>query len=144
MSSNFKEAAKRHYEDARYLRSDNRQPNAGQLFGFSAECGIKALLVGLGHPTDASGGITPAWGLRGHIHQIHGVFGLLNQFGVDSRQSAKYHAMVPHLGDFSDWHTDHRYASAAEILLPLVEKWDSAAQEVLKMVQEAEFSGDIK
>ena len=52
----FSGAGRRHYKDAELLKSDNRIPNAGHLFGFAAECGIKALLVSHGLSTDPTTG----------------------------------------------------------------------------------------
>jgi hypothetical protein len=42
---NFYESSKRHYVDVVLLQNNDRLPNAGQLYGFSAECGVKALMV---------------------------------------------------------------------------------------------------
>lgn len=42
---NYAAAARRHLSDGRILQGQGRHANAGQLFGFSVECGIKALLL---------------------------------------------------------------------------------------------------
>lgn len=48
----FRHAANRHYRDGNLLMANGRQANAGQLYGFTAECGIKWLLVWKGYPSD--------------------------------------------------------------------------------------------
>jgi HEPN domain-containing protein len=53
---NYLNSSRRHFEDASLLHKNGRIPNAGHLMGMSAECGIKALLIGLGHPTDPNDG----------------------------------------------------------------------------------------
>lgn len=40
-------AATMHFRDGEYLLTDHRERNADQLFGLSAECGLKAILLGL-------------------------------------------------------------------------------------------------
>lgn len=52
----FRHAAIRHYNDGELLINNDRQANAGQLYGFAAECGIKWLLVWKGYPTDPISG----------------------------------------------------------------------------------------
>lgn len=41
----FRQAARRHYRDAQYLRDQGYLANADHLSGFSAECAIKGLVV---------------------------------------------------------------------------------------------------
>jgi len=47
--------AKRNYDDAEVLLSNMRQANAGQLYGFAAECALKSLLLASGYTS----GLTP-------------------------------------------------------------------------------------
>ena len=59
MSVNYKESAKRHFDDAVHLESAGGLSlgNSSQLLGISVECGLKAILVGLGVPTKPDGGV---------------------------------------------------------------------------------------
>ncbi len=41
MNTNYKNAARRHYEDAEILFNRLRWANADQLYGLAAECGLK-------------------------------------------------------------------------------------------------------
>jgi len=69
----FRRASIRHFKDAEFLNTNGRSPNAGHLYGFSAECGIKAFLIGMGHPTESDGDMR-ASALRGHIHKLQSLF----------------------------------------------------------------------
>jgi hypothetical protein len=55
MDTDYKNAACRHYEDAEILFKQLRWANADQLYGLAAECGLKAVMVGLGARTKSSG-----------------------------------------------------------------------------------------
>ncbi len=140
-------SAKRHWQDAGLLEANGRTGNAGQLYGFSAECGIKALLVALGYPTDADGSPTrsPPSGtpqVRKHIHHLVGMIGNIRN-DTTGRNGAKYTAMIPNVTHFVDWSTDHRYWADTAIpnsLAALI----SAAKEVMGMLDTASLDGVLK
>ena len=48
MHTDFLDAHKRHWADAEYLFNGSRWANADQLYGVSAECGLKRLMVAFG------------------------------------------------------------------------------------------------
>lgn len=48
MSTNFREAAVRHFQDAELLCRVKRYANADQLYGLSAECALKSIMHALG------------------------------------------------------------------------------------------------
>lgn len=52
--TDFLGSARRHMQDALMLESANRKANSGQLLGFTAECGVKAVMVWLGYPSPRS------------------------------------------------------------------------------------------
>jgi hypothetical protein len=143
----FPSAAKRHWQDASSLEVSGRAANAGQLYGFSAECGIKALLVALGYPTDADGSParTPPAGtpqVRKHIHQLVSIIGNI-QSDIVGRSGAKYSAMFPNITNFANWSTDHRYWTDTAIPNSLP-AWKAAAKEVMKILDEASLDGVLK
>jgi hypothetical protein len=53
--ADFADAHRRHWEDAELLFAHDRWANADQLYGFSAECGLKTVMQALGMNTDAAG-----------------------------------------------------------------------------------------
>jgi hypothetical protein len=140
----FHGSARRHIADADLLESNSRLPNAGHLYGYVAECGLKALLIGLGYPTDLEG--SPARknpSFRVHISGLlaPATFISLNLF-LSGRAGAKYLALIPKIGDFSDWRVEHRYYS--EGALPgSLGKWKAAAHEVGRMLDQARTHGVI-
>lgn len=147
----FVEASIRHFDDADWLAGDGREPNAGQLYGFAAECGLKALLVKYGLETDSDGDIvrrsssgSDQSAFRQHINEPKQQTKLINSalnFSPE-RKYLEYMAMLSSLGDFSSWTTDHRYWSASSIPPPSeLGKWKAASREVQAMLQLAKIEG---
>lgn len=52
MNTDFLNAHERHLDDAGRLYSDQRWANADHLYGMSAECGLKRLMLAFGMPFD--------------------------------------------------------------------------------------------
>ena len=143
----FPLAAKRHWRDAILLEANGRMGNAGQLYGFSAECGVKALLVALGYPTEPDGSPAnePPAGtpkVRLHINQLVSKMGDIRG-EIERRDGAKYTAMIPNITKFSNWSTEHRYwvDTAIPNSLPA---WKLAAEEVMRMLDEVFLDGVLK
>ena len=135
---NFFEAAKRHYNDAELLLNNKRDANAGHLYGFASECGIKQLLVihGLGVDPITGEIIESKAQYRVHIDKI---INTMNVF-LDGRSAAKYTVMVPSIGIFANWKVEHRYY--IDSALPAsVPDWREATVEVMKMLSQAELDG---
>lgn len=140
--SDFPASARRHLADAELLEANGRSPNAGHLYGFAAECGLKALLIWHGHPTEADGSPKHSSGFRKHINElvIPGTIASLRLF-LHRRSGARYLAMLSSVGNFSDWRTDHRYYSEAALPLGSFCKWKTAAREVGRMLDQARIEG---
>ena len=63
--ADFVDAHHRHWTDAELLFERDRWANADQLYGFSAECGLKAVMKTFGMPVDETG--TP----EEREHRVH-------------------------------------------------------------------------
>ncbi len=102
MASDFRDASSRHLLDGQLLEAQGRLANADHLFGVSAECSLKAIMIGLGHPTDLIGA---PQGHRDHIND------LLPKFEVwaNGLLDAKHLGMMPVIGTFSQWSVHQRY-----------------------------------
>lgn len=141
----FHGAAMRHYSDAEFLREDRRGANAGQLYGFVAECGIKALLVASGLPVEADGdikkGAKKATDFRKHVNELVSQINMAHSF-LEGRTMAGYLAHIPDIVEFCNWSTDHRYYDEAQIP-PSLEKWRTAALQVMKMLDVAKSDGKL-
>jgi hypothetical protein len=108
MEIHFGEAARRHWNDALFLRENKRPPNADQLFGFSAECALKAVMISLGAPTSAGGDLSE----RSHWRHIDALWGEFQAFASGRRGSRSLSALTGFAENpFSDWHTSQRYGS---------------------------------
>ncbi len=138
MTRNFKDAAIRHFSDADYLFAANRKPNAGQLYGFCAECGIKALLILFGLPIEKnSGDLLTKSQFKMHIN---GLIANLYSFVPSDRTYFSYLGMIPGITMFRDWSVDHRYF--AEPAIPQsYSKWKIAAQQIRAMMDRAVLDG---
>lgn len=144
---NFPVSAKRHFNDALLLEESTRLANAGQLYGFCAECGIKALLISLGYPTDTKGSpvkkpISGEPHIRKHINQLLEIKSEIDTY-ASGRNGAKYLALIPNLDSFSDWLIDHRYYAEYKIPASLP-AWKSSATEMMKMLDVAFIDGVLK
>lgn len=123
-------SARRHAHDAGTLDQRGARPNAGQLYGLSVECALKALLVRLGAATEADG--TIAAGLRAHLPRLANDLAFL----PDGRPASALHGAVPHLSKMHDWRIEYRYWRAADIPLASLPHWRSAAREMLAHLDE--------
>lgn len=122
--------ARRHIKDADFLLARGRKANAGQLFGFSVECGLKALLVRSGALVDRGGNIVKATGLREHLPKLGQ---LVNEMTTlpDGRAANIIQSQLPHLIETQNWHTDHRYWQASAVpLASSLGHWEMAALEM--------------
>lgn len=118
-------SARRHCKDADTLMSAGGRPNAGQLYGLSVECGLKAVLVQRGAPTDGDGNLAAE--LRLHLPRLATEITTL----LDGRAASTLAAAVPHLTKLHDWKIEHRYWRAKEVPLASLVHWQAAAREML-------------
>ena len=101
--ADFTDAHHRHWEDAELLFDQQRWANADQLYGFCAECGLKAVMKGLGMRVDAAGKPDPKY-LK-HVHRLWPEFKSFAQ----ARNGARYVNLLPVGEPFADWSHDDRY-----------------------------------
>ena len=106
MSVDFGSASRRHWKDAVLLKESRSLANADQLFGLSAECALKAVMVACGAPTLASGDL----GLREHWVHMPNLWGEYHAL-VQGRTRQRYLAPLDVAGDepFAEWGVQQRY-----------------------------------
>ena len=141
---NFHGAALRHHSDAVFLQAGHRNANAGHLYGFVAECGLKALLVAGGLQTRPDGDIEKnrkGTDFRWHVDVLADQINIIHSF-LEGRTMAGYLAHIPDIANFCNWDTAHRYFDESQIPAAL-EKWDAAALQVMKMLDMAKADGNI-
>jgi len=109
---------RRHWGDAGYLLADQRLPNADQLFGLSAECALKAVMVGLGMALRADGA-PDAKRHRVHINELWDEFLTF----ASNRGGARYSAHLTTVSSpFVDWDVGQRYAPSSTIMANQVQE----------------------
>jgi hypothetical protein len=106
MSVDFTSASRRHWSDAALLRENGRLGNADQLYGLSAECALKAVMVASGAQT------SPAGDLVDRAHKVH-VDALWAEYHVTVQGRTRQRYLTPLGGfaenPFSEWSVEQRY-----------------------------------
>ena len=129
--TNFKDAHKRHLQDAKHLYTIKRWGNADHLFGFSAECGLKAIMVHLGMEIDATSGKPKEERYRKHCQD------LWNEFVhfAKARTGAVYLGVLPEgENPFKNWSHNDRYSASGFTAMEEIEKHRHGAHCVSRMV----------
>lgn len=126
----FAAAHRRHWDDAQLLFDNCRWPNADQLYGFSAECGLKAIMVGEKMmPVDDTG--KPEEEFRKHIDKFWRIF----RNKMKGRREWAYLRQLPIGEPFADWSTNDRYASGGCFDENRVEPHRKATRQIASMLQ---------
>ena len=137
-SADFTDAHRRHWSDAQLLFRHARWANADQLYGFSAECGLKAVMRALGMPVETTG-MPEKPEHRKHIQEIWPAFTTF----AKGRSGARYLGMLSVGEPFSDWSHHNRYANRNQFPKPHVRPHRNAAWEVCRMVRQAAKDGQL-
>ena len=142
---NFHKAAQRHFDDAELLLEHQRRANAGHLYGFAAECGIKAFLVFRGLiETDTDGDIpNKRHNLRVHAGQLNQMINTMISLS-DGRLTSQLLALIPNISDFNNWKVEHRYHDESKLPLTSINQWQIAAKQVMIMLEQANIDGVIQ
>jgi hypothetical protein len=125
MSTDYRDAAERHFEDASHLENDetvNRNANADHLYGFSAECSLKAVMTALGMERTNAGAPRDS-GLKVHMPEQWAAF----QSFASGRLAARYLDKLDSSNPFSDWKVDQRYVHRQRILDDMMNEHRKAA-----------------
>ena len=128
----FTDAYWRHWQDAELLFAHHRWANADQLYGLSAECGLKAVMQKLGMSVDEGTGRPPST-YRRHVNALWPKF----QDFADKRDGARYLEMLPSGSPFAKWEMDDRYANRNDFGSADVELRRVATREIARMVLDA-------
>jgi hypothetical protein len=145
----YAEAARRHLHDAERLFTSGRHANAGQLFGFAAECGLKAMLIACKVPSGRDGGLPDSHPdkadkqhpLRVHMPQLMDRIAQHGQLIPDGAAATQYMACMPALTHFNDWSIHHRYWRENALPTASVASWRKAATQVAAMLDQVKQDG---
>jgi hypothetical protein len=127
----FTEAAGRHAKDARLLADVGRIGNASHLWGFAAECGLKAVLRAV-DPTLFSAAGDPTAHYRKHIDTL---WPLMHSF-LSGRSEAYLTGLLPLTNPFDQWSVHDRYGADADTPDPVMHDVHQRGAELCLMVLE--------
>lgn len=131
--ADFVDAHRRCLEDAELLFENSRWATADHLYGLSAECGLKAVMKGLGMRVDARGAPVDAQ-FRKHVRELWSEFGHF----VMGRDKPDYVLA----GDpFANWSIHDRYANRRRFANEDVAPHRQATFRVRRLIQRAGRDG---
>ena len=128
--ADFHDSHARHWEDAEVLFGRDRWANADQLYGLSAECGLKAVMKVLGMPVDTSGKPEE----RRHQKHVNELWPEFLTF-ADGRLDARYLQFVAAHEPFNDWSIHNRYANRDMFSKAGVDPHRDGANEINTMIE---------
>lgn len=123
--ADYPNAHVRHWQDAEFLFNAKRWANADQLYGLSAECGLKAVMVADGLPVDAAGSPRD----RRYKEHVNILWNIFHTF-VQGRPTGKLLHHLPQSNPFKSWCVANRYANDAHFDRTTVTLHRDAAQQV--------------
>ena len=135
-SADFKDAHFRHWVDAELLFLHKRWANADHLYGFSVECGLKAVMAALGMQLDPSGSPQNTEH-RKHVNILWPTFMIFAQ----GRNGSWYVTNLPQGKPFTNWTEQDRYAHHQCITESEATAHRVAAKEVLDVLKKAQMQG---
>ncbi|MGP9846314.1 hypothetical protein [Brachybacterium sp. 107] len=134
MSIDFANAHERHQDDASYLDDTGRLANADHLYGFSAECGLKALMTLFGMPVKVSGDPEDQMN-RKHIEIIWGRYSAYTSapYSTDYQLESE--------NAFTDWRVSDRYAADTNVTTSRLSRHREGAKHVHDLINRARVEG---
>jgi len=139
MDSDFLDAHRRHWEDAELLHDHARRAGADHLYGVSAECGLKSLMLAFGMPFNNSSDQPRLSDDRKHAD---GIWMRYESYRYRHFSGTRY--SLPLAGNpFCDWAVSQRYASRAHFNETRVNSHRQATALVCKLVRKATWDGLI-
>lgn len=134
MAEDFLDAHDRHWTDAEKLYNDSRWANADHLYGVSAECGLKRLIILL------NGGL--ASGDRKHIMEKAGSANAWDRFeSYRSGSPIGARFALPSANPFLLWNVSQRYENQSLFSKAGVDVHKAGATVVKALVTNAKMDG---
>lgn len=127
----FLDAHRRHWCDAELLFKHRRWANADQLYGLSAECGLKAVMQVLEIGVDSDGNLRKTY--RKHIQDLWPIFITF----ISGKNSSQYLDIFPKEMPFRNWSQHNRYANSHHFDEVSLGMHRDAANAVVQMVRTA-------
>ena len=136
MNTDFLDAHERHLTDAEALHSAGRLANADHLYGLSAECGLKKLMVEFGMRYDSQNDRPQDVADQRHIDRIWYRYETYRQ---GRPAGSRYPLSTP--APFDNWNVSQRYSRQDQFDLARVNPHRAGAREVHRLIQQAQLEG---
>jgi len=137
MTADFLDSHIRHWQDAELLYDNNRHANADHLYGFSAECGLKRLMVCFGMTVKTDGSPSDS---KDRIHADK-AWDRFESYRSGQATGAAY--AVGTINPFADWKVDQRYVHRSVIDPVRVQAHRTGADKVRNLITQARQEGLI-
>lgn len=137
LGTDFVDAHERHWRDAELLWQHQRWANADQLYGLSAECGLKALMLKFGMQWDHDNDV-PVDKKRDKVH-TNKVWDRYEAYRGGHPKGAAY--ALPANNPFDDWDMSQRYAPSTAIDVTRARAHRTGAEWVKQLIEDAEKNG---
>jgi hypothetical protein len=136
MQADFFDAFQRHWDDAEYLYTISHWPNADQLYAYSAECGLKCMMLQFGMLVNNEG--IPQKGLdKVHAEKIW------NRYESYRMGRALLGYELPQPNPFDDWEISNRYAHKTNFNHTITDKHKQGAETVKNLIHKAILEGRL-
>ena len=136
--ADFYDSQIRHLRDAHILFSMSRFANADHLYGFSAECGLKGLMLKLGMGFDSTKDMPSNLDDRKHIEAIWDRFEVYRS-GYNA--GSLFAGILSSVNPFVGWHASDRYANEQEFSSANVEQHKLASEQIDALIKKARLDG---
>ena len=137
-SADFKDAHSRHWVDAELLFGHTRWANADHLYGFSVECGLKAVMAKLGMQLNIFGSPKESE-YRTHVNKLWPKCKVFAQ----GRNGSWYVTNLPQGDPFATWTEQDRYAHQQCITESEAAAHRVAANKVFNLLKTAQMEGRL-
>lgn len=137
MNADFLDAHERHWSDAELLKASANLANADHLYGFSAECGLKRLMLAFGMKPKSDG--SP----EDKTDRVHAdkVWIRFESYRANHNDGVRY--VLPATSPFHNWTAEQRYAHRSEFDAARVADHRAGAELVRKLIKQAQREGLI-
>lgn len=138
MQADFLDAHMRHWDDAERLFVAERWANSDHLYGVSAECGLKQLMLAFGMPFDSGRDRPHSEQDRKHVDSLWARY---ESYRHGHHQGAGY--VLVGANAFEDWHVSQRYAHQLRFDANRAASHRDGADLVRQLIKKAQREGLI-
>lgn len=137
MNTDFLDAHERHWHDAELLFDQNRLANADHLYGMSAECGLKRLMMCFGMTVNPDGSPSEK---RDRVHADQ-AWDRFESYRSGHAAGAAF--AIGMANPFADWKANQRYAHRSAFDRRRAQDHRTGTEKVRSMIAQALQQGSI-